>query len=958
VSIPLLVRMDRAPVRHPRAIWAVCLTAIISLCAVASSQRYRQDVILRSPKIQQTANSMRVVPTVRQLRHQRNLPTRVHARSDDELVKELQANIAQREAEMKKLRADASRSKQGSGGPLQLASLVVTPVSIAVGLRGYLEANKARRELAQKKNEIRAQQAEYSQRLAEARRELEAQKVRKVKIPVPELSESSGPVSRRVLFPVAAAGVLAIGTRLGQITAGGKPEEIAKLESKRIAAEKAKAEQDAILASSRAELQKAKERAESLARQESKLREDLSQTKLFSAKEIENLQEKIDEMERTPPKTVVVETTAESMPADPGLSLQDARVKTLLAASTGSALALGVLGFNTKQEAAQEKERLETRYETDMSKARDELELTRETAAQKEAEQEKVASDLRDQVAGQTKKASELRSTLEVQQNRARELQKTIDLLRDSEKRTKEGLANMEKARDSAEARGEDLRAEVQALNHALAEAQGAIKDEQTKSAKAADQAAARERELEAMISTLRSEISDWTAKDAASQSELEQKKTLLEQTEAELVTVKAEKAKAEAEAAEVIKAEQKRVSELTARSEDLVAELTKWQTDYAALKKNSEQNTAELEERITSLQTELSDAANNLEGTRNELGETQSALEETRKLLGDKENVLGGTREELEAKILELKQTESKLHDVEEELSKERGETAGLAKKVSELRVSLESQEELTAGYNEQLQTLTDVLEKTKSSLNQVEEEANEQVKASKMESDALRSTVSLLEREREELKEASEVVQAEKSKIEAELESLRTESGANIQRLQGAYDDLTKDLAAAEVSGDRLKAAKAQLKELEKELKETVEQKKAAEALEARLAEAETKHAQELEDLRNSLSTRNEQEAAGEAQIQLEKVKSEYEEKVAKLESELMELRSKMDKSPTKAKKKMESPSDSPPTSAKVKKTRDETEHTVVKETVGVSSNAQDGPVLKSPPRRPKQG
>eukprot|EP00466_Bigelowiella_natans_P018730 jgi/Bigna1/83381/fgenesh1_pg.107_\ len=561
-------------------------------------------------------------------------------------TRRLEAKIKAIEAEKEVLVRSTQRAQQigqlADAGPLQLASLIATPISIAVGVRGYLESTKARRELAEKKRELRQQAAEYSLKLAEQRREFQNQKPQ---LKIPSVSVSSidktllepdiplPPLARRGILAAAAAGLFTGGAKLGQIFADGKPEELAKFREKASQAEKRVIETNNRLNEAKQELESYQRRLEvesNQAREElsqykrrlkdesdtqKSLLEDFNQKSLTSAKEIERLQEQYDAVQREKDsvlqenKMMVAQSqqlSSSSSSSDRsisdrdvssnGLSFEDGKVKTLLAGSTGLAAAFGILGFNTKKEATKEREMLESRYETDIGKAKTQLEKERQEAARKLTEQDDIAKGLQQEVKTAEKRAEQLQDTINVQQNRAKELQRTIDLLRDSEKRNKESINMLETARNEAEAKGVELRQEIVALNSALEEAQSAIKSGNEAAAEAATKAANSIKNLETDVLALKKEVKDLTETNTASAQEIEAKKTELSQKEKELSSLRNDMSQAKAAADKAIADEKARVAELTEQGKKLQSGLEQWQKEYEALKKSSEETSKTLE--------------------------------------------------------------------------------------------------------------------------------------------------------------------------------------------------------------------------------------------------------------------------------------------------------------------------------------------------------------------------
>eukprot|EP00954_Amorphochlora_amoebiformis_P000034 2162-Amorphochlora_amoeboformis.AAC.1 len=119
---------------------------------------------------------------------------------------------------------------QATGDVMNLVQLVTTPIALAVGARGYLEARTARKELSEKKKELRKQAAEFSRKLAEQRQSLEfADRQGTAKKVLAAAGNLPDAVPRRILFPAAAAGILATGVKLGTVISGTQENELGKL---------------------------------------------------------------------------------------------------------------------------------------------------------------------------------------------------------------------------------------------------------------------------------------------------------------------------------------------------------------------------------------------------------------------------------------------------------------------------------------------------------------------------------------------------------------------------------------------------------------------------------------------------------------------------------------------------------------------------------------------------------
>jgi len=801
---------------------------------------------------------------------------RVSGQYHDEMTrKHLEAQVRTYESQMNVDRERVRQAQQAmvvaEASPAGLASLIVTPISLAVGIRGYLEGDKARRELSEKKREIRQQRAEFSRKLAEQRKQQELNKQVKLQIPTLKVETLTSDVPlpsnlRRGLLGGAAAGLVAAGAKLGQTFSGGKPEELSKYRDQLSDAERRFAETSQALETARAQLDRFQDRLNADSEAEKSLREDLSRNAFTSAKEIERLQEKIDAIERekdsllTEKDRIVSEAqtasrqlqqqqqSQPSVPVNKGKDLVSDNAKTLLAGTTGLAAALGVLGFNTKREATLEKERLENKYEADMTAARDELETEREAAKQKMQEQESVAEKLRSDMQATERRAQQLQDNLSVQQNRAKGLEQTIDLLRESEKRNKDSITQLETARAEAEAKGKELRQEIQALNFALAEAQEAITTGNENAKKAAEEAANKEKDLERDIRDLRKEVVAMTETNSATMTELQGKKKELSDMVKDLNTIRADAESAEIASKKAIEAEKARVADLTQQGAKLQSELKKWQEDYATLKKLNEDtakahanSVAQYEQQIKALKAEIGEAQNTLTATVKALEDAQKDLQGTKTQLGSAQQSLSERDSELEAARKDIASARAGLQASEKELSEEKTAAAKLTEELDALRESLEASSkantDLTSKYEKQVEELNSVILKNKQAMESIQKDLDE------------------TKQKRHELKK-------EKSALESELEGLRSKNHEEVKRVQGAYEDLSKDLELAKASEDRLKDANKRLQELEEALereKGTTSEARAqaAKDLEQRISEVQEEHAKEMEVLRKTLAS-----------------------------------------------------------------------------------------------------
>jgi len=793
-------------------------------------------------------------------------------------------------AEERVIREKALIASAEGPSTLNLIQLFTTPLALAVGARGYLESTKAKRELAQKKQEFRRQTALYTQKLAQQRRALDEIQPKKGGV-MSTLSKASDiPVTRKAALGFAAAGIAATGVKVGLTVAGSQTEELARQRERTKQAELEQQAEVAKLAATQEKLSKLENRLNSAMMDENDLRDQLSKNKLFSAKEIERLQEKLDAEQnelqnvQNQAKGAVdaalleakesMERSAANAAPEGGISFGDPRVKIALAGTSGLAAALGVLTVNTKNEASREIEDLETKFKSDLSTVKGELEFEREESAKITGELKEESSQLRNRLNLQAKREEELQETIQKQEQRAGELTRLIGQLRESESSLSSSLESLTAAKNEAERKAVGLRFEIDELNDSLKQSKETLEQQTQASEMAAVEAAAKVSKLESEINDLKSAVTTLEEKDAFARALNEERLIVIEAKEKELSALRAAMDQASREASEALEAEKERVDNLNTERNELEAQLNKWQQAHEELQKAAQDSEKKYTEDVRNFEDRLATLQGSLDDTKKNLQTATEELESYRELAASREMEITQKNEDinsLQAKLNErtadLELTETKLKATSKELETERSAALNLSKELERLQISFEESsrmnEQLSVQYQKEVQTLNEAIDHAKAALEKVTTEAAAQYEASRLERESLEATVAALEAQRKDLERRASTLTSENEVLSRELTETRQVAQADVERLTAAYDDLTHDLEVASASEERLRVVNAKLKDVENELKDAKSAVKAADEgstamakeLEVRIAAVQAGFEAEKERIRTEL-------------------------------------------------------------------------------------------------------